>query len=95
MTFEYTLLAGVNDAPEQAERLHGPSQEARVARQPIPYSRWTGGTVPAPDARCVFEFRDVLENMNVPASIRQTRGLEAAAACGQLRNAYQKNPLTA
>jgi 23S rRNA (adenine2503-C2)-methyltransferase len=33
--------------------------------------------------------------MNVPASIRQTRGLEAAAACGQLRNAFQKDPIVA
>jgi len=37
----------------------------------------------------------VQDEMNVPASIRQTRGLEAAAACGQLRNNYQKDPMAA
>ena len=41
----------------------------------------------------VYEFRNILEEMNVPASIRQTRGLEAAAACGQLRNSFQQNPM--
>jgi 23S rRNA (adenine2503-C2)-methyltransferase len=41
----------------------------------------------------VYAFRDILEGLNVPASIRQTRGLEAAAACGQLRNAFQKNAI--
>lgn len=34
-----------------------------------------------------------LEKGGVPVSIRVTRGLEAAAACGQLRNAHQKEPL--
>jgi 23S rRNA (adenine2503-C2)-methyltransferase len=42
-----------------------------------------------------MNFKNTLEDMNVPASIRQSRGLEAAAACGQLRNAYQKNALQA
>ena len=36
-----------------------------------------------------------LEKGGVPVSVRVTRGLEAAAACGQLRNAHQKEPLAA
>lgn len=35
----------------------------------------------------------VLEKAGVPVSVRITRGLEAAAACGQLRNMHQKEPL--
>jgi len=34
-----------------------------------------------------------LESAGIPVSLRQTRGLEAAAACGQLRNRHQKTPL--
>ena len=48
-----------------------------------------------PGRASVLNFKNTLERMNVPASIRQSRGLEAAAACGQLRNAYQKNALQA
>ena len=98
VTFEYTLLAGVNDAPEQAEALARTLYTKKLASHVnlIPYNPVDEAEqFQRPTRAAVFEFRDVLENMNVPASIRQTRGLEAAAACGQLRNAYQKNPLTA
>ena len=39
------------------------------------------------------QFKAALEEAGLPTSVRETRGLEAAAACGQLRNAFQKNPL--
>ena len=95
VTFEYTLLAGVNDSPEQAEALGRLLYTKRLASHVnlIPYNPVDEGDYDRPSRAAVFEFRDVLEEMNVPASIRQTRGLEAAAACGQLRNSYQKDPL--
>jgi len=43
----------------------------------------------------VMAFQRVLEAAGVPVSIRTTRGLEAAAACGQLRNEFQKQGSTA
>lgn len=36
-------------------------------------------------------FQQVLEDAGLPVSVRSTRGLEAAAACGQLRNMFQKD----
>lgn len=95
VTFEYTLLAGVNDAPEQAEALAKLLYTKRLASHVnlIPYNPVDEGDFERPSRATVHEFRNILEKMNVPASIRQTRGLEAAAACGQLRNSYQKNPL--
>jgi len=36
---------------------------------------------------------DALEGRKITVSVRQTRGLDANAACGQLRNEFQKNPL--
>jgi hypothetical protein len=38
-------------------------------------------------------FSAVLESRKVTVSVRQTRGLDASAACGQLRNEFQKSPL--
>lgn len=96
VTFEYTLLAGVNDSPEQAEELARVLYTKRLASHVnlIPYNPVDDAEdFKRPARAAVHEFRDVLERMNVPASIRQTRGLEAAAACGQLRNAYQKDPM--
>lgn len=41
----------------------------------------------------VAAFKEVLEKAGIPTSVRTTRGLEAAAACGQLRNQFQKTQL--
>lgn len=41
----------------------------------------------------VTAFKEVLEKAGIPVSVRTTRGLEAAAACGQLRNQFQKTQL--
>ena len=46
-----------------------------------------------PSRRAVQQFAAALEGRGVPVSLRQTRGLEAAAACGQLRNQHQMTPL--
>lgn len=43
----------------------------------------------------VLAFAAALESRKITASVRQTRGLEANAACGQLRNKFQKSPLLA
>jgi 23S rRNA (adenine2503-C2)-methyltransferase len=59
----------------------------------IPYNTVDEADFQRPSRAAVYEFRNILDEMNVPASIRQTRGLEAAAACGQLRNSFQKTPM--
>lgn len=46
-----------------------------------------------PTRRSVQQFVSALEERGIPVSLRNTRGLEAAAACGQLRNQHQKTPL--
>lgn len=43
----------------------------------------------------VLAFAAALESRKITASVRQTRGLDASAACGQLRNKFQKSPLLA
>jgi 23S rRNA (adenine2503-C2)-methyltransferase len=43
----------------------------------------------------VQAFVDALTAARIPCSVRHTKGLEAAAACGQLRNRHQKEPMAA
>jgi 23S rRNA (adenine2503-C2)-methyltransferase len=47
-----------------------------------------------PSRARVEAFKAVLQDAGLPVSVRTTRGLEAAAACGQLRNMYQKQGLS-
>lgn len=46
-----------------------------------------------PSRNRVYAFKRELEAAGLAVSVRETRGLEAAAACGQLRNMHQKVPL--
>ena len=97
VTFEYTLLGGVNDQPEHAKELGRLLYARNLASHVnlIPYNPVDDADFKRPSRATVYAFRDMLEQERVPASIRQTRGLEAAAACGMLRNAYQKDAIPA
>ncbi len=46
-----------------------------------------------PSNNRVMAFKRLLEGLGMPTNVRQTRGHEAAAACGNLRNRNQKEPL--
>uniref|UniRef100_A0A0D3EZ96 Radical SAM core domain-containing protein n=1 Tax=Oryza barthii TaxID=65489 RepID=A0A0D3EZ96_9ORYZ len=95
VSFEYTLLAGINDAKEHAEELAellhtcGGGYHVNL----IPYNPIRGSEYKRPYRKVVQAFVDALEARKITVSVRQTRGLDANAACGQLRNEFQKNPL--
>ncbi|MGH8289810.1 MAG: 23S rRNA (adenine(2503)-C(2))-methyltransferase RlmN [Steroidobacteraceae bacterium] len=84
VTFEYVLLAGVNDAPTQAGAL------ARLlARHPakvnlIPFNPFPGTRYDRSPPETVQRFRDELIRRGVLATVRRTRGDDIDAACGQL-----------
>lgn len=85
LTFEYVLLDGVNDAPENAREivrlLNGIRAKVNlIALNPgpdIPYS------TPRPDR--VEKFQQVLLNADIPVFVRRPRGRDIYAACGQLK----------
>jgi 23S rRNA (adenine2503-C2)-methyltransferase len=83
LTFEYVLLGGVNDAPEDARRVARLIANLRAKVNLIP---WNPGALAyrAPDAARVEEFRRVLVDKGVPAFVRLSRGQDVFAACGQL-----------
>jgi 23S rRNA (adenine2503-C2)-methyltransferase len=85
LTFEYTMIRGVNDAPELADQLAELVRDLRplvnlIPFNPIPYVDWTPST---PEA--IAEFQARLRRGGVKAEVRQPRGRDVAAACGQLR----------
>ena len=84
ITFEYALLAGVNDAPEDARRLAGLLGDLRCKVNLLPFNEHEGAPFERPNPDAVRRFTDVLRSCGVDAFVRTTRGRDIAAACGQL-----------
>jgi 23S rRNA (adenine2503-C2)-methyltransferase len=84
VTLEYTLLAGVNDRPEDAERLGRMARDLPSKINLIPYNPVPGLPWKRPTPQAVTAFAESLYP-NAPAvMVRQTLGGEIWAACGQL-----------
>jgi 23S rRNA (adenine2503-C2)-methyltransferase len=84
ITFEYVLIAGVNDAPGDAEETARRLSGLRAKVNVIPYNEAGLHGFKTPDAAVAARFRDVLLQRGVPASIRWSKGRDIGAACGQL-----------
>ena len=86
ITFEYVLLRGVNDADEDAHRLVELLRDVPAKVNLIPYNENPGlGFFTTGEARAE-RFREILARGHVAAFIRENRGRDIAAACGQLAN---------
>src|SRR3984885_4736400 len=83
LTFEYVLLGGFNDAPEDARRVAKLLANLRAKVNLIP---WNPGELPykKPDEVRIEEFRGILEEKGVRVFVRYSRGQDVMAACGQL-----------
>lgn len=91
ITFEYILLAGLNDSPEDAEELAHHLRGFQTHVNLIPYNPIKEVTYKRPSPQAVRDFVEALESQHITVSIRQTRGLSADAACGQLRASLTVN----
>jgi 23S rRNA (adenine2503-C2)-methyltransferase len=85
ITFEYTMIRGVNDDLGLAPTLAGIAEEVGafvnlIPYNPIPFQDWK----PSKPER-IQAFAQVLEERGVPVAVRETRGRDIDAACGQLR----------
>src|SRR5688572_16768000 len=80
---EYVMLAGVNDAPEQARDLAELLGPDVFKVNLIPYNP-TGTIYEGSSREAIAAFRAVLEEHGVPVTVRLTRGRDIDAACGQL-----------
>ncbi|MEM6869451.1 MAG: 23S rRNA (adenine(2503)-C(2))-methyltransferase RlmN, partial [Cyanobacteria bacterium P01_C01_bin.121] len=85
VTFEYILLAGVNDLPEHALELAGELRGFQTHVNLIPYNPISEVDYQRPSRQRVEGFSKQLKDKGIAVSIRYSRGLEKDAACGQLR----------
>ena len=84
VTFEYVMLAGVNDSSADARRLVRLLGQLKAKVNLIIFNPFPGAPF-APSARAAVEgFQAILRQGNLTATIRESRGQDIAAACGQL-----------
>jgi len=85
ITFEYVLIKGVNDSPEDARALPEILRGIRAKVNLIPYNESPYLPFERPDEETVATFQQILLERNLTAIIRRSRGADISAACGQLR----------
>ncbi|HSM38968.1 MAG TPA: 23S rRNA (adenine(2503)-C(2))-methyltransferase RlmN [Candidatus Limnocylindrales bacterium] len=95
VSLEYVMIDGVNDSLPAADRLAAAARGWRshvnlIPLNPTPGSRWSGTPIGRVNA-----FADVLRAAGVTVTVRDTRGREIEAACGQLHAQLAKRPLPA
>ncbi len=89
VTFEYLLLAGVNDSPAQARALIRLTRDVPCKFNLIPFNPFPGAPYAAPSRERVRAFQQILMDAGIVATIRKTRGDDIDAACGQLAGQVQ------
>jgi 23S rRNA (adenine2503-C2)-methyltransferase len=84
ITFAYVLLAGVNDDLAMARELTRLLRGFRAKVNLIPFNPHPALPFAAPDPNRVLEFQEIIRQAHYPVFIRESRGQDIAAACGQL-----------
>ena len=85
ITFEYVLLGGVNDTPENAKEAAGLLRGLRCKVNLIALNPGPGIDFTTPAAERVTAFQNILREAGIPAFVRRPRGRDIYAACGQLK----------
>ncbi len=86
LTFEYVLLADVNDRAADAERLVKLIKGIRCKVNLIPFNPFPGSAFKRPSDREVLVFQSILREAGIDVFIRKSRGRDVLGACGQLGN---------
>ena len=84
ITFEYVLIQGVNDSEEDAHRLTQLLKGIRAKVNLIPFNEHPGSPFRRASDEAVQKFREILMARSFTAMIRQSKGADILAACGQL-----------
>jgi 23S rRNA (adenine2503-C2)-methyltransferase len=90
ITFEYVLLKGVNDRPVHAEQVARLLNDLRCKVNLIPFNEFPGAGFQRPSPETVKRFQGILLAHDLTATVRESRGREIGAACGQLA---ERSPL--
>jgi 23S rRNA (adenine2503-C2)-methyltransferase len=89
VTFEYVLLADVNDRPEHARQLAALLADVPAKVNLIPFNPFPSSGYECPPKHVIDEFRDILMAKKIITITRKTRGGDIDAACGQLAGKVQ------
>jgi 23S rRNA (adenine2503-C2)-methyltransferase len=84
ITFEYVLLAGVNDSPQDARRLAKLVAGVKSKVNLIPLNAAAGIPFERPSDEAIDRFARIVSDHGVDVSVRKSRGRDIRAACGQL-----------
>ena len=84
ITFEYVMLAGVNDRPEHARQLIQLVRDVPCKFNLIPFNPFPDSGYEKPDGESMRVFRHILQDAGLVVTTRKTRGDDIDAACGQL-----------
>jgi 23S rRNA (adenine2503-C2)-methyltransferase len=93
ISFEWAMIDGVNDRPVDAEGLARLARPLRAHVNLIPLNPTPGYAVRGSSPARVAAFRSELEELGVNVTVRDTRGTEIDAACGQLRAGHEATPV--
>jgi len=89
ITFEYVLLGGVNDGPENAKEVTEMLRGMRCKVNLIALNPGPGIDFTTPDVERVTTFQTILRGAGIPAFVRRPRGRDIYAACGQLKRTVE------
>jgi len=92
VTFEYVLLGGVTDAPEDALHLVKLLKGIRAKVNLIPFNEAEELSYRRPLDAAIERFQQVLIENNISAFVRKNRGNDISAACGQLKKKWADEP---
>ena len=94
ITVEYVLLKGINDKVEHSAELGKLLRGLKCKINLIPFNEHEGSEFKRPDKEAVLAFQERLQSINYTAFIRDSRGADILAACGQLRADLPRKFLT-
>ena len=85
LTFEYILMAGINDSARDAETLAGLLKDLRCKLNLIAFNEFPGSPYKTPSAASISAFQQILLDNHYTAVLRASKGRDIFAACGQLQ----------
>lgn len=92
ITFEYVMLDGINDSPADARALVRLLRDIPAKVNLIPFNPWPGAPYACSTDKAMNTFASILMDARLAAPVRQPRGQDIMAACGQLKSASQRLP---
>ena len=92
VSYEWVMLAGVNDTERDAKELGALLKHKLAHVNLIPFNPVDDTPYLAPDRASIRAFRQMVEAQGLNVTVRDTRGREADAACGQLHERVMRSP---